>query len=101
VTVTESATGAVVNAEVNNDGFYVLTSLSPGTYQLKIERDGFQTYVQENVVVQVGRPVNVNATLQLGTSTQTVTVAGEAEQVNLRSQTLSYEVTTQMVTQLP
>lgn len=101
ITVTESATGAVVTAEANSDGFYVLTSLSPGTYRLKIERDGFQTYVQENVVVQVGRPVSVNATLQIGTASQTVTVAGETEQVNLRSQTLSYEVTTQMVTQLP
>src|SRR5207245_10499080 len=42
-----------------------------------------------------------NVTLQVGAATQTVSVTGEAQQVNLRSQTLSYEVTTQMVTELP
>src|SRR4051794_3630241 len=75
VTVTEMATGAVVTAQANNDGFYVLSSLSPGTYRLKVEQEGFQTYVQESIVVQVGRPVTVNGTLQLGTASQTVTVA--------------------------
>ena len=101
VSATETSTGAVSRGEANSDGFYVLTSLSPGTYSLKIEKQGFQTYVAESIVVQVNRPVTINATLQVGATNQTVTVASQAEQVNLRSQTVSYEVTTQMVTQLP
>jgi hypothetical protein len=101
VSATENATGATTHAPANSDGFYVLSSLSAGTYTVKVEKQGFQNSVQEGVVVQVNRPVTLNFTLQIGTATQTVTVAAQAEQVNLRSQTVSYEVTTQMVTQLP
>ena len=101
VTAVETSTGTTTQAQANSEGFYVLTGLPPGEYRLRVEKDGFQAYVQEGIVVQVNRPVSVNVTLQVGAATQTVSVAAEAQQVNLRSQTLSYEVTTQMVTQLP
>lgn len=51
--------------------------------------------------LEVNRPVTVNVTLQVGATTQTLTVSSVAEQVNVRSQTISYEVTRQMVTELP
>lgn len=101
VTAVENATGTTTRAQSNSEGFYVLTSLLPGEYRLRFEKQGFQTAVEEKIVVQVNRPVSVNVVLQIGATTETVTVAAEAEQVNLRSQTVSYEVTTHMVTQLP
>src|ERR1700694_5431053 len=101
VTAVARSTGATIQAQANSEGFYVLTGVLPGEYRLRVEKDGFQVYVQEGIVVQVNRPVSINVTLQVGAATQTVNVADEAQQVNLRSQTLSYEVTTQMVTQLP
>jgi hypothetical protein len=100
VTAVEKSTGASSQAQANSEGFYVLSGLLPGEYRLRVEKDGFQAYVQEGIIVQVNRPVSINVTLQVGAATQTVNVAGEAQQVNLRSQTLSYEVTTQMVTEL-
>ncbi len=101
VSASENSTGAVAHAQSNNAGFYVLAGLAPGIYRLRIEKPGFQTSVQEGVTVEVGRPVTVNVALQVGASAQTVEVEASAEQVNLRSQTLSYQVNTQMVTELP
>jgi len=75
VSATETATGATTHAPANSDGFYVLSSLSAGTYTVKVEKQGFQNSVHEGVVVQVNRPVTLNFTLQIGTATQTVTVA--------------------------
>src|SRR5581483_8513948 len=101
VTAVETSTGVVTRATANSAGFYVLTGLAPGQYRVRVEKAGFQTYVQEGVVVEVNRPVTVNIGLQLGAATQTVTVSAAGEQINLRSQTLSHEINTQMVTELP
>ncbi|HUQ90754.1 MAG TPA: carboxypeptidase regulatory-like domain-containing protein [Bryobacteraceae bacterium] len=95
------STGATAKAMSNSDGFYVISNLSPGEYHLRAEKAGFQAFAQEGVLLQVNRPVTVNIALQIGASTQTVTVAGESEQVNLRSQTLSYTVTSEMAKELP
>jgi hypothetical protein len=101
VTAVEMSTGASRRVVANSEGFYVLSGLAPGRYRLRVERQGFQTYLQEGVEVEVNRPVTINATLQVGGVAETVTVAATAEQVNLRSETLSHEVNTQMVTELP
>jgi hypothetical protein len=101
VTAVEMSTGVVTRAAANSAGFYVLTGLAPGQYRVRVEKAGFQASVQEGIVVEVNRPVTSNIALQLGAATQTVTVSAVGEQVNLRSQTISHEVNTQMVTQLP
>src|ERR1700724_1329540 len=63
VTAVEKSTGASTQAQANNEGFYVLTGLLPGEYRLRVEKDGFQVYVEEGIVVQVNRPVSINITL--------------------------------------
>ena len=75
VTAVEMSTGVTTRAEANSAGFYVLTNLSPGQYRVRVEKPGFQAYVQEGIVVEVNRPVTVNISLQLGAATQTVTVS--------------------------
>jgi hypothetical protein len=101
VRATATSTGSVFNATTNGEGFYVMTQLAPDTYTVRIEKAGFQVLVQPDVVLQVNRPVTVNASLQVGSPNQTVTVLGESEQVDLRSQTVSYSVTAQMARELP
>jgi hypothetical protein len=101
VTATETSIRLVSHGEANAEGFYVLSGLAPGQYELRIEKQGFQTYLRQGVTVEVNRPVTLNVVLTVGASAQTVTVADTAEQVNLRSETLSHEVNTQMITELP
>jgi hypothetical protein len=97
----DTAKGTTSQATADAQGFYVLSNLLPGQYRLRADKQGFETYVQEGVVVEVNRPVTANISLQVGSTSQTVTVAAAAEQVDLRSQTLSYSINTQMVTGLP
>ncbi len=101
VTAAEISTGAVIRTQASGEGFYVLSGLLPGQYRLRVEKQGFQNYVQEGILVQVNRPVTASVILQVGAAAQTITVTGAADQVNLRSQTVSHEVNTQMVTELP
>ena len=101
VTATAAATGATSSALSNREGFYILTGLLPGVFSLQVEKAGFQRYAQSNIVLQVDRPATINVSLTVGSLTQTVTVTGAADQVNLRSQTINYVITSKMITELP
>jgi hypothetical protein len=101
VTVVASATEARSSAVADSTGFYVLPDLPIGSYALRVEKDGFQTYVQEGIVLEVNRPLTVNPTLQVGRMAQSVTVSGQASQVDTRSGTVNYEITATMARDLP
>jgi hypothetical protein len=101
VIATEVATGAVRRTETDASGYYVLIDLAPGTYSLQVEKSGFHTAVQKGIVLQVDRATDVNMRLTVGSPAQKVTVTAQGSQVNVRSGTQSYEITTQMAEQLP
>lgn len=65
-----------------DNGEYVLKDLPPGFYEVRFEMTGFVTSVFTNVHVRVSSVTEVNATLQPGAVTETVTVTAEARSVN-------------------
>ena len=73
VTAVEKSTGASSQAQANSEGFFVLSGVLPGEYRLRVEKDGFQAYVQEGIIVEVNRPLTVNVTFKVGAAAQTVT----------------------------
>ncbi|MGI9105990.1 MAG: carboxypeptidase-like regulatory domain-containing protein, partial [Pyrinomonadaceae bacterium] len=46
-------TNATRSATTSDEGVYELAQLTPGTYRVEVEAQGFSRYVQENVVVNV------------------------------------------------
>jgi hypothetical protein len=69
-------TGTTVSSttETNQSGNYQLTQLLPGTYKVTFSKQGFQSFVQENVTVAVGQSSPLNVPLQVGAMQQNVTV---------------------------
>ena len=53
LTLTNTSTSAVRNAESSSDGFYTFSSVPPGVYNLKTEHSGFRTINSTNVEIQV------------------------------------------------
>ena len=76
-------------------------ALNPGVYSLRVEKPGFQTSVQQGLLLQVDMAATINVALKVGASSQAVTVTGQGTQINLRSSTQSYEITAQMIKELP
>ena len=101
VTATEISTQTATNAATNESGFYVLTGLQPGTYRLNVAATGFQKYERTSIALQVGGDLTVNVSLVLGSSTEKITVTGEADLVNTRDSTVSSSITPQFTEQLP
>jgi hypothetical protein len=94
-------TGATRNAFTNAQGQYVIPSLSPARYTLSAETAGFRRYVQENIVLQADQKATVNIRLELGQTTETVTVRDDAPQVDTQSGALSQVVEQKRIVDLP
>ena len=74
VTATQTDTGLVRTAVTDETGGYVLTNLPTGPYRLEAALQGFRTYAQTGIVLQVGGTPTVNAVLAVGSLEETVTV---------------------------
>jgi Carboxypeptidase regulatory-like domain/TonB dependent receptor len=101
VKLVETDTGQTRTAETGADGGYVLVSLPVGQYRLEISKQGFSTYVQNAIVLQVASNPTINATLQVGSVGQQVVVEASAAMVETRSSGVGQVVDQQRVVDLP
>lgn len=75
VTVTNNATNVVHTATTTSQGTYFITDLIPGTYTVKIEKQGFELAVVQNVNVYVSQTATADAVLTTGATSTTVEVS--------------------------
>src|SRR6476619_5335887 len=103
VTVTATQTDTTFSRAVVTDaaGNYVMTNLPPGPYRLEMMLQGFRTYVQTGIVLQVGASPTINGTLGVGNLEQTVSVEAAAPLVDVRSAGISEVVDQQRIVELP
>ena len=85
VTATQTDTGIVRTTVTNETGLYVLASLPLGPYKLEAALQGFRTFVQTGIVLQVNSSPVFNVTLPVGQVAETVTVQAQAPQIETRS----------------
>ena len=77
VVVTNDATGEERRVQSNDDGLFVITSLSPGTYTLAVEQTNFKKYVEKSVTLNAQDRRQLNVALEAGNVSETVTVTSE------------------------
>ncbi len=73
----------------------------PGTYALTIEKAGFRKYEQKNLQLQVNLPATVNATLEIGATSQVVEVSATAAALNTTDASIGNAFGENQVKQLP
>jgi hypothetical protein len=83
------------------DGSYSFTLVPPGTYELKVEKQGFRPYTQKGIILAVGQAATQNVTIQLGSVTQEVTVTAAAPLLNTTNANVSSDVTQRQTVELP
>jgi Carboxypeptidase regulatory-like domain/TonB dependent receptor len=81
VTAKNTATGVETRTKSNDDGLYSFPRLAPGIYLLSIERQNFKRQEFQEVAVQVGQDQVIDAALQPGAVTETVTVTAQGEEL--------------------
>jgi len=101
VTITNKATGVTRAVPADAAGFYSVPNLLPGSYEVTAGSSGFSTAKQSDLTLNVGAEQVLNMSLKIGEASQTVLVAETAPQVQLSSSTLSSEVDSTTVRELP
>lgn len=101
VTVTNEATGLQRVGVTSADGRFVISTLVPGTYMIRLELQGFQTLTQTGIVLNVGQELALNLTLAVAGLAETVTVTGESPIVEVTSSRIGTNITGAEIDSLP
>jgi hypothetical protein len=64
-------------------GVFLFSALPPGTYQVTVSLEGFQSLKREDIVVSVGKTVTLDVVLQQATVEETITVIGESPVIDV------------------
>lgn len=91
VKATQNTNKQVYQGRTNSEGYYLTDKLPVGLYDLRFEATGFQISLVTGVPVYASNLTRVDATLQVGTTSETVTVTADAPML---LQTESASVTT-------
>jgi len=101
VQITNTDTSAVRTTLTAEDGYYLLPALTIGPYKFEVTMQGFQTFVQSGIVLQVNSNPAVNFTLQVGNMAQSVEVQADASMVETQSTGIGEVVQLEHVIDLP
>ncbi len=102
-TVTMTNDGTKISAKATTDqlGRYIFEILKPASYTATVQAQGFKTEVRKNIVLRVGDQTDIDFTLQVGQTTQTVEVTSAAPLLNTVSAALGTEVTNRYIIEMP
>jgi hypothetical protein len=81
VTLTDATSGSTRQTETNGDGYYTFASVPVGTYNISVEQQGFETYKLTGIALGGAEKRNLNVSLTVGATSQTVEVTAEAAQL--------------------
>ena len=83
------------------DGTLRFVNLVPGTYRLEVELTGFQRFVRDGIAVNIQTTPRIEATLQLGSLQETVSVTGESPLLQTENASVGTVVGSRAVQELP
>lgn len=78
VTITSLSTREERKAKSGEDGYYSLTSIPPGIYDISVRVQGFKEYINKHVELLVNDRKAINIQLEAGAISEQVTVTAEA-----------------------
>jgi len=93
--------GSVYEAGSSTTGNYVIPQLPTGNYELTVTVTGFKKYVKQNIFLPVAQTVRVDVKLDVGTTSDTVTITEATPLLKTESGELSHNVTTDRINSLP
>jgi hypothetical protein len=101
VTVVNKETNLTRDTVTNAEGAYTLVNVLPGVYDVKVSLQGFREGVRSAVPVTIGQISRVDMALEVGTVSETVTVASEAQLLQTDKADVSTELKSAEITAMP
>jgi hypothetical protein len=102
VLIIDADTGVTRTVDSDAQGRFEAANLRPGTYRLEIVTPNFKKYEQSGVVLRASDVTRVDARLELGAMTESVTVQADAgNNITLESQAIARGLDEQQLRDLP
>src|SRR5215213_2563433 len=101
VTATQTDTGFTRTVVTDAAGTWVMPNLPTGPYRLEVSLQGFRTYEQTGIVLQVDARPTINTSLGVGNIEETVSVEAATPIVDVRSAGISAVVEQERIVELP
>ena len=101
VTIRDVGKGVSYSTATNETGNYSQIHLIVGQYEVRVEAKGFDSFVQQNVSVEVDASTQINAQLHPGAIGETVNVSAEAALLKTEKSDISDTMTEKAVMELP
>ena len=100
VHIVAQETGARRDVVSNDAGLYEIAGLSPGAYTVAVDRNGFKQAVQ-SLTLEVGQQAMLDLQLQIGASSESVTVEASGELLKTQDASIGEVVDRHAVDSLP
>lgn len=95
------ATGLRYTQQTTAAGLYAFPSIPAGVYTLNVEAKGFKKFNLTKITLQINTPATVNATLEIGAATESVSVEANAETIQTNNAVIGNVVERKAIEALP
>jgi hypothetical protein len=100
VTIKNEATGLERIIQTNESGYYVVSSIPPGSYTVSVSAKGFKRFIQSQNRLTASIPITVDAVLQVGELADQVEVKASVANVQLESATVGRTVEARQILEM-
>lgn len=101
VVLSNDNTGVKAVEHTTSVGQYLFDFVQPGNYTITVETPGFRKFVQKNILVQSRGDVTVDATLDVGSVGESITIDATPVAVQFNTSSMALTVDTKMANSLP
>jgi len=101
VVVRETSTDLTYHTRTDSSGYFTLPVLPVGRYDLQVQSTGFRAYQRKDIVLDTNAALTIDAALQVGDTTETVSVSDEALHVETIGTQLGQVITGREMTAVP
>jgi Carboxypeptidase regulatory-like domain len=101
VTLSDPSTNGTRTATTNEAGRYIFANVTPGTYNVTINKTGFRVTKLTGQVVNVGSAITLNTAMELGSVSQIVEVTATGAELQVLNATVGNTVSGDLLQSLP
>jgi hypothetical protein len=101
VTLTNKGTGTSRTATTDSTGTYLFPDVEPAEYSMTVNLQGFKTLSIASLTLHTGEHATVDGTLELGATSQEITVAAAVPLLNTESSDVGHLVPQSQVAEIP
>ncbi len=101
VSMTQTGTNLVRTTRSSSSGSYTLPNLPIGPYRFEVKAQGFKSYIQDGIELTVNNNPQIDAAMQIGSTSESVEVSATASMVETKESSVSTLVDQKRIAELP